>query len=189
MPQRLFIAIDLPEDVRQRLGILLSGRPDGVKPVRPEQMHLTLHFLGNVEDGPAAALLAALAAIHQPAFTIDLAKGGCFPSPRRPNVLWIGVEPSRPLDALHAAVARVLADGGLAVESRPFVPHITLARVSRRLPTGWVEAFLATAAGFSISAVTVTSFTLYASERTNNSAVHTPLGRYPLPDDRVEQSS
>lgn len=180
MPQRLFIAIDLPAEVRRRLGRLLPEPPGGVKPVRREQMHLTLHFLDAVEDGPAAGLAAALGAIGLPGFTIDLAGGGCFPSSRRPTVLWIGVEPSVPLATLHAALAEVLTEHGIAVESRAFEPHITLARVSRRLPAGWVEEFLATAAGFSETAVPVAAFSLYASERTSNGAVHTVLGRYPL---------
>ena len=180
MPQRLFIAVDLPEEVRRRLGRLLSEPPGGVKPVRPEQMHLTLHFLGDVADGAIAGLATALEAIEQPGFTIDLAGGGCFPSPRRPNVLWVGVAVSEPLATLHAALAEVLTEHGFAIETRPFAPHVTLARVSRRLPAGWVEEFLDTAAGFSMSAVPVAAFTLYASERTSTGARHTVLSRYPL---------
>lgn len=180
MPTRLFIAIDLPEHVQRRLGRLLPEPADGVKPVRPEQLHLTLHFVGDVADEATAGLATSLVAIHQPGFAIDLAGGGCFPAPRRPNVLWIGVEASPPLDALHAAVAEVIAEAGLSLETRPFMPHITLARVSRRLPAGWVDRFLAAAAGFSAPEIPVTTFTLYASERTNNGAVHTVLKRYPL---------
>ena len=59
MPQRLFIAIGLPEELRRRLGRLLPQPPAGVKPVRPEQLHLTLHFLGDVDEGAAAELAAA----------------------------------------------------------------------------------------------------------------------------------
>lgn len=180
MPQRLFIAIDLPADIRQRLRHLLPDPRDGVKPVRPEHLHLTLHFLGEVEDGQAAWLAAALDEISQPAFTIALAVGGCFPSARRPAVLWIGIEPSAPLQALHAAVARVLAEGGFVIESRPFTPHITLARVSRRLPSGWLDEFLETVRSLSGREVPVAAFTLFASERTSDGAMHTPLRTYPL---------
>jgi 2'-5' RNA ligase len=180
MPQRLFIAVDLPDEVRRRLGRLLPQPPDGVKPVRSEQIHLTLHFLGDVDEEAAAELAAALSEIRQPAFTIDLAGGGCFPSPRRPTVLWVGVNPSGPLQALYDAIAGVLDTCGLPVESRPFKPHVTLARVSRRLPAGWLEEFLRAADRFSADAVPVEIFTLYASERTNDGAMHTPLGRYRL---------
>lgn len=180
MPQRLFIAVDLPDAVRRRLGRLLPRPPDGVKPVRPEQIHLTLHFLGEVEAEPAAELAAALEKIRKPVFVIDLAGVGCFPSPRRPHVLWVGVKPSEPLHSLHTAIADVLSESGLPVESRPFTPHVTLARVSRRVPAGWLEEFLGAGERFSADAVPVESFTLYASERTNHGAVHTPLGRYRL---------
>lgn len=180
MPQRLFIAIGLPEELRRRLGRLLPQPPAGVKPVRPEQLHLTLHFLGDIDEGAAAELAAALPEIRQPAFTIDLAGGGCFPSPRRPNVLWVGVKPSEPLHALRESVADVLGECGRPVESRSFTPHVTIARVSRRLPAGWLEAFLANAARFSAEAVPVRAVTLYASERMNHGAVHEPLGQYPL---------
>ena len=62
MPHRLFIAVDLPEPVRRRLARLVADAPNGVRPVRPEQIHLTLHFIGDTDDAAVAALAAALAA-------------------------------------------------------------------------------------------------------------------------------
>lgn len=181
MARRLFIAIDLPRGVRKRLERLVGAPPDGVKPVRAEHMHLTLHFLGDVADETAARLAAALAReVRGPAFTIDLANGGCFPSSARPHVLWIGVLPSGPLHELHGEIARVLAACGLPVESRPFTPHVTLARVTRRPAARWIADFHRATAGCLARHVPVTACVLFASDRTDDGIVHVPLARFPL---------
>jgi len=180
MPHRLFIAIDLPLDVKGRLARLVRDAPDGVKPVRAEQIHLTLHFLGEVADESLERLFPALGSVQGAGFTVDLAGGGCFPSPRRPTVLWVGVRPNEPLRELHDAVADGLHGCGLPTETRPFMPHVTVARVSRRLPRGWLEAFLHAAAGFAVEAVPVTAFTLFSSQRGESGSLHVPLRHYPL---------
>lgn len=180
MAQRLFIAIDLPEETRHGLLRLVRLPPEGVRPVRPEQIHLTLHFLGDVEEEASTRVVEALRSIRQPAFTFDLAGTGCFPTLRRPTVLWAGVRPSTALASLHAAIGDMLRDCGLPTESRPFAAHVTLARLTPRVPRGWVEEFLEAHSDFAVEGLPATGYTLYSSQRTDNGTVHTPVARYLL---------
>ncbi|MFM7035163.1 MAG: RNA 2',3'-cyclic phosphodiesterase [Planctomycetia bacterium] len=186
--RRLFIAIDLPEAVRQRLSGMMSVQPAGVRPVRREQMHLTLHFLGDVGEPSAAELTTALASIRRSSFVIDLGRIGCFPSPRRPAVLWAGVLPNDALADLHAAIGDILTACGLPVESRPFVPHVTLARLSPRVPRSWV-ADLIRRDDLAISAIPVTAFTLFWSRQADTGSEHLPLAIYELEDVRPHSRS
>jgi len=134
---RAFIAIDLPPAVKAALADVaatLGGRvPRGVvRWVRPEQMHLTLRFLGDTPTDrlPAlAAALDALAAGHAP-FALRLTGVGCFPNARRPRVVWVGLggEEAK-LTALAAALEAALRPLGWPPEDRPFRAHLTLGRV------------------------------------------------------------
>jgi len=134
---RAFIAIDLPPDVKRALSDVaatLSERvPRGaVRWVRPEQMHLTLRFLGDTPTDKLPALAAALdtlAAGHAP-FTLRLSEVGCFPNARRPRVVWVGLggEEAK-LTALVSALEAALHPLGWPPEDKPFRAHLTLGRV------------------------------------------------------------
>jgi 2'-5' RNA ligase len=136
--RRLFVALDPPEPVRRRLTALAvelrrtAGRhAEEVRWVPPENVHLTLQFLGAVPEERVGAIEAALrdvAAAARP-LALELRGAGGFPSARRPRVLWAGVEGE--VDALAALVAdlgRRLAPLGFAPEERPFSAHLTLGR-------------------------------------------------------------
>ena len=133
---RCFIAIELPDELKRELGRLeaqlQSGGASQVKWVDPAGIHLTLKFLGNVSadrlDGIAAAMEAATRGITS--FGLKLKELGVFPNSKRVQVVWVGV--SGDLDALSRLQQRTeanLAPLGFAPEKRPFVPHLTLARV------------------------------------------------------------
>lgn len=139
---RAFFALDLPEAVRRACASLareLRARPDGdgVRWVRPENFHLTLRFLGNVEAerlGELAARVRAATADVSP-FRAALGALDAFP-PRRPRVVAVGVEPEAPLCELAARVEAGVVEAGLAPERRRLRPHVTLGRVrSRRAPS------------------------------------------------------
>ena len=132
---RLFIAVDLPDSVKERLGDIvaeLSACGADVRWVQADSMHLTLKFLGNVEPRELAAIdevLSRVAGTAQPTRG-RLRNLGSFPHLRRPRVLWIGVETGdAALSALHAELDAGLAEIGFAKEKRGFHPHITLGRV------------------------------------------------------------
>jgi RNA 2',3'-cyclic 3'-phosphodiesterase len=134
---RLFVAFDLPGEVRQALGELIAQlRPlcPAARWVRPEAMHLTLKFLGHVEDqaggGQLDSIRAALAAVHSSAPVEMQFRGiGFFPDARRPRVVWCDIDSSPNLAPLAADISLVLQPLGFPPEDRAFVPHMTLARL------------------------------------------------------------
>src|SRR5262245_63960024 len=107
---RTFIAVDLDKTVRDRTVALqeaLARAGTEVKWVEPENLHVTLLFLGEVDDRDLSAVCRAVAdcAQKQAPFPMSVETAGCFPSPRRPRVLWVGVgEGTQPLCALHDAL-------------------------------------------------------------------------------------
>jgi len=143
-PVRAFIAVPLPDEILSALGgvqrTLSRNVPEGsVRWVRPKGIHLTLKFLGNTPLDRLPAIRAALNAVamNAPAFTITIGGAGCFPNPRRPRVIWIGIdEPQGRLVRLHAAIEEALDNAGFPPEGRPFKPHLTLGRVNRRSSHG-----------------------------------------------------
>ena len=134
---RLFIAADLPGAVRDalaeeqaRIKAALAGTDSSLKWVKPEHAHLTLVFIGNVEDARVPALIDAVGAdIDLPAFTATFEGAGAFPPRGAPRVLWIGVgNGARDLIEMQRVVAARVAALGLPIEDRAFHPHLTLAR-------------------------------------------------------------
>lgn len=137
---RTFIAIDLDEAVRDAIG-RVQGKfqrqaPHGsVKWVAPNAMHLTLKFLGDTPVSRVSKVADALAAACTgfAAFDISVEGRGCFPSLRRPRVIWVAVRDlgGKSLAPLQAAIERHVAPLGFPAEERGFSPHLTLGRVAR----------------------------------------------------------
>ena len=136
---RTFIAIPLPAELKAILAAagraLDSQLPsDSVRWVRPEQMHLTLIFLGDTPLAQLPAVQQAMdrAAGDQARFHLSLGNPGCFPNCRRPRVLWLGLSAgAAACQALKAGLDAQLASLGWAPEKRPFTPHLTLGRARR----------------------------------------------------------
>jgi 2'-5' RNA ligase len=180
---RLFIAIEIPDDLKKMIGRLHVDIP-GARWVPAEQIHLTLAFLGEVEEIAVEQLGRELAQIHQPEFRLSFSGTGCFPDRRRPRVLWIGVEPNPHLQALAAMVHEVLLACGIPQESRPFSPHITLARL--KIPaSGASAAFFDRPEALKLPPFSVREFILFQSRLTPHGAVHSPIRGFPLSAGRV----
>ena len=137
---RAFIAIPLPDTLLDELATIqrrLEGRilPCSVRWVRAEGIHLTLKFLGDTPTDKVPQIKQALAAVarNAPACTFTVGELGCFPNPRRPRVVWVGVqEPTGRLAVLQDAIEEVMAPFGYKPEGRGFKPHLTLGRVGRK---------------------------------------------------------
>lgn len=134
-PWRLFVAIPLPDAVRQQVQEIIDRLDSPDLPVRwidPQTGHLTLHFIGDTEPELAELLRMALRAPispHEP-FELRTAEPGTFPSIRRPRILWLGLwGPAHRLEALYNDIGDFLDDFGLEIEDVEFRPHITLGRV------------------------------------------------------------
>lgn len=138
---RLFVAAELPEAIRAKLAAAQEGLralPLDVRWVRPEGIHLTLVFLGEVVAARLQAIVAALAGLSKtPRRPIALeARGvGTFPEGGRPRVIWAGLTGDlSALASLQAGVAEALRAAGCVFDERPFHPHLTLGRVQGGRP-------------------------------------------------------
>ena len=139
---RAFIAVDLPPAAREAVeGVtrrLRAGAGDGVRWVRPEGVHLTLKFLGDVDAGSVPSISQALgrAAASAAPFDLFLDGVGAFPNARRPRVVWVGLGGGlEPLAGLQQSIEEELEALGFAGERRAFIPHLTLGRVRDGIST------------------------------------------------------
>lgn len=177
---RAFVAIDMPDPVRSALESLQEAMPLG-RPVDPDQMHLTLTFLGEQPDDLIEAAHHALEGIRFPPFGMRLAGLGTF-GDRQPTVLWAGVRDPSPVKALHDRILPALHGAGIVLERRRFRPHVTLARFDRTAPADHerLARFLTRWEAFPSPAFTVGSFGLWRSTLLKAGAVHEELASYPL---------
>lgn len=175
---RLFIAIELPDEIKRVLDRLGMDIP-GARRVPADQIHLTLSFLGEVDEAALELLTGQLARVHLKEFLIQFGGTGCFPDRRRPRVVWIGLAPNPGLNALAARVRDAVLACGIPQEERPFSPHITLARI--RLPSpGMCDAFLARDKRPALPALRVREFSLFESRLSPQGAEHIPVRVFPL---------
>lgn len=176
---RLFVAIDLPENIKKSIGLLCTGLPNA-KWVDVRQLHLTLRFIGEVEEKVFTSIKGSLIDISEPAFSLNLRGVGCFPSKRDPRVLWVGIDSNGVLPRLAEKVERTLVErNGIPPDQRKFSPHITIARFRDRHPSGIAE-YLEKNGTFHTDAFPVTEFHLYSSTLTRNGAIHVKEASYPL---------
>ena len=176
---RLFVAIALPEDVRDRLATLQSGLP-GARWVPPENLHLTLRFIGEADGRLARDIDAALAGVSMPSFPVTLARVDRFGSGAKVRSLWAGVEPNEPLRRLQAKVEQALQRTGLAPEGRKFKPHVTLARFNGGNPGARLYDYLSRQALFRAPAFEAREFVLYSSFLSQTGAIYRAEAEYPL---------
>lgn len=130
---RLFIGLKLPK--KQKARIFRAARPlrEEELPVRwvdPDNFHVTLKFLGDVRPDGVPAIEEALGRIaaNTPAFSTEIGEFGAFPSVRRPQVIWVGVQATPELRCLKQDLEWTLSEVGFDVETRAFHPHVTLGR-------------------------------------------------------------
>ena len=175
---RLFIAVDLPEAHKAKL----AGLHDEALPgrwTRPEQYHLTLRFIGEVDQERASTIEQALADIRAEAFSSQGRSLDVFPSTRKPRVLFAAIDPAPALMDLQAKTEQALRALGIEAEPKPFHPHVTLARL-RRANARTVRAFLLTHESFTLTPFDVAHYYLYASILRPEGALHQRRARFTL---------
>ncbi|HEX6189591.1 MAG TPA: RNA 2',3'-cyclic phosphodiesterase [Pyrinomonadaceae bacterium] len=182
---RTFIAIELPADVRARVAQHIACLRHELPEVRAswsreDNLHLTLKFLGNV---PVAAIpkvsdAVASATKSVSSFALTFSDCGSFPPRGRPSVLWLGTQASG-LQILHPAIENELAEAGFPRESRPFHPHLTIARL--RQPQGARQlAELHKSRGFAPIGFDVSEVVVFRSELLKDGSKHTAISRHKL---------
>jgi len=179
---RLFIAVQLPDALKDQLERLKTDIPDASW-TRRETYHITLRFLGDeIPDSRVPDLKNALAEIHLPAFDVTLQSVGRFPpGEKKPaRVLWVGIAPNPPLMVLYRAVEKTVIGLGFPPDDHDFSGHITLARLKHTRPEPSVNAFLSKHANFRAEPFHTDAFHLFSSTLTPQGARYTALAHFPL---------
>lgn len=181
---RTFIAIDLGASLRDRCVSLqetLARTGMEVKWVEPENLHVTLLFLGEVVDRDIPDLCKAVAGTcaEHDAFPLSVEGVGCFPNPRRPRVVWVGIGAgSAELVRLHDALEGPLLDlGCYRREERQYTPHITLGRIKNDRPAEALATALARQAKWRAGSTDVREVLVLSSELTSQGPEYTVLSR------------
>jgi 2'-5' RNA ligase len=181
---RLFVALDLHPEVRQKIAALLrelKPAAPGLKWVSADALHVTLKFIGEQPEARLAAIVEALKTVPTPGRLELRFRGlGCFPNERRPRVFWIGMEAPPELARLAETIGQALEALGIEREKRAFSAHLTLARAREgqhaQLPAGAWEAHRNDAFG----GFTADQFFLFQSHLSSAGAQYQKLHGFPL---------
>ncbi|MGH6944392.1 MAG: RNA 2',3'-cyclic phosphodiesterase [Geminicoccaceae bacterium] len=176
---RLFVALDLPEDVKRSLEPLARGLGD-VRWLLPEQQHLTLRFIGDLDNGRMYDVAEALALVAGVPFELRLNGLGHFPPRGEPHVLWVGAEKSAELARLKRRIDRALEQAGLPLETRKFSPHVSIARIRGPLAPVRLGTYLMRHSLYQSKPFAVSSFQLYSSWLKPQGAEYQIEARYEL---------
>ena len=191
--KRLFFAVMLPasahtDALRVQTRLRAAMGAEGLRWSGPEQMHVTLKFLGDVDEAQIALVeeAGAQAAMQAGAFRLGLGGVGVFPAQRNPQTLWLGIAGDVPLlTRLAECLEREIAERGFAPESKPYRPHLTLARAKTRDGEEMIAKTLPTLRdadlfGSEPSAFEVADFALIHSELRQSGPLYTVLKTFAL---------
>ena len=174
---RLFVALEIPDNVRSEIARLCRGLPD-VRWTDPDDFHLTLRFVGEVDHNTFCDLGEALASICQNPFELTLQGIGQFPSRGPLRHLWVGAEASDDLLRLKRKVERQVVDCGIEPDRRKFTPHVTIARLRSPPPESRLASWLVGRSLFRTSSFPVSRFTLFSSHLRPEGAEHITEAEY-----------
>src|SRR4051812_17178428 len=170
--ERLFIALTLPDAVRQTLAVITTPLP-GVHWTATDQLHVTLRFLGEVPVETIAPMIQRLASVQVAPFILPIEGVGAFPPVRPARIVWVGVGSGHPrLFQLRQRLDDALLASGLQLDVRTFHPHVTLGRCTEDASAAAAH-WLHTHREFAAPPFRVEAFDLYASELRPGGAVHT----------------
>ncbi len=174
---RLFTGLEIPSDVAFDLE-LMKGGVAGARWVEREAYHITLRFIGDIEEGLARELAAALDAVGGQQFSIRLKGLGAFGG-AKPHAIYVGVSESPELKRLQAAHERACQMVGLAPETRKFTPHVTIARLKQARPQD-VQHFIAAHNLYESRPFEIPRFVLYSSRPSRGGGPYAIEEVYPL---------
>jgi 2'-5' RNA ligase len=171
---RLFVGIDLPPELKLSLSLMASG-VQGAKWVDPGNYHVTLRFIGEIDEGRAEDVDAALNQIHAPRFDLTLATVNHFGR----RQLWVGVERNDALQHLHQKIESALGRLGFDRDEHRYTPHVTLARL-KGTSEERLQAYIAEHALYRAPPFHVDRFSLIASYLTKSGSIYEDQADYPL---------
>ncbi len=181
---RLFTALELPSDVAFGLSMLRGGLP-GARWIDPEHYHITLRFIGDIDDRTADEIDEMLMDVQRAPISVKLSGLSSFGSDK-PRAIYAKVEPTRLLSELQAEIERIVRRAGLPAEPRKFIPHVTLARL-RHASNIDVAEYLATRGYFPSRSFIASRFVLYSSRDSVGGGPYIVEADYPL--ERLETYS
>lgn len=174
---RLFFGVEIPASVKKRLE-QVKAPIEGAKWQSTNQLHLTLLFLGQVKPEQVPAICEAARNLPVPGFDLSIDGVGCFGKPELPHNLWADVDPVAPVAAIQKALNQRLEAEGFPMESRPFKPHVTLARFRKQ--RGSARELLASHRHDQFGQFPVHECVLYESTQGAGGSVYTVVERFPL---------
>jgi 2'-5' RNA ligase len=179
---RLFVALELTPEVHAAVRAVVERlrRADAdLRWVRPEGMHLTLKFIGEVPPEKLGPIQEALAAVQADSpVELHFRELGYFPNPKRPRVLWIGVDANPSLAPLAAQIEARLAPLGVAPEKRAYVPHLTLGRFRSEKRLARLQEEIAGLAPTDFGRFETRTLALFQSKLSPHGAEYTRLGEF-----------
>jgi 2'-5' RNA ligase len=175
---RAFLAIPLPQQTQNLVAGIqsdLSSQTRNLRWTHPETLHLTLHFFGKLPEENLEKIKASMLFVgfNTRPFQVDIQGLGVFPNIRRPRVLWLGLVPAKPLQELYRTWWDSLSLAGMPLESKPFIPHLTIGRF-RRKEEG-LGNLLKKYDTHRFGDLSVTQLVLYESRLTARRAEHIPV--------------
>jgi len=174
---RLFVGLRLPAPIRAQLLALGGGIP-GARWQDDGQLHITLRFIGDVDERAAEDAALALSAVHWPPVEIAIEGVGTFDKRGRIHTVWAGIRPREALAGLHRKIDQALVRAGQEPERRAYLPHVTLARMNS--PAEAADRFLEAHAGLASPAFTLDHFYLFESSLGHEGARYEAVERYRL---------
>ena len=174
---RLFTGLELPSGTGMMLSLMRGGLR-GARWVDPENYHITLRFIGDIDDRIADDVAFELARVHRAPLTIKLTGLGSFGG-TKPHALWVRVEPTQELAELQAEQERILQRLGLQAERRKYTPHVTLARLKGTSPAE-LARWLEMRGEFSAPAFTAGRFVLFSAKAAVGGGPYLVEESYPL---------
>lgn len=191
---RLFVALEVGTEVRDGLTGLIeelravdaaAGRSKA-RWVRAENLHMTLKFIGNVDDGRLPEIREALSEVHPDSVVEMRFRGlGFFPNDRRPRVLWAGIEASPNLAPLAGEISTRLEQLDIPRETREFAPHLTLARFDPPGISGELRSATTQHASRDFGMVRTCQFHLFESKTRPTGAEYTLLSSFPFAETKA----
>lgn len=185
---RLFVALEIPSTVRENLAELLAVLRT-VSPqtrwVRPENLHVTLKFIGEVPEEKLVSIRAALAQVRsEQSVTLDFRGLGFFPNEIHPRVFWVGIEASPNLKSLAADIEKTMETLGIPKEQRQFSPHLTLARFESQRLTDKLRSAIQENAGRNFGSLRTNEFHLIQSKLKTSGAEYTTVESFSFAAER-----
>lgn len=175
---RLFVAIDLPERIKDDISSTFMAIP-GAKWTNDAQLHITLRFIGEVNNDTTEKVALSLNSAIVAPFNLTLKGVGHFPPRKEPRILWVGIADNPELIRLQNKIERAVISTGIEPETRKFHPHITIARLNGA-PVQKVALFLSTHSLFITEPFEVSQYHLYCSHLSKEGAYHEIWATYKL---------